>query len=77
MITNRKPYSQETRTSSVIDNISYDAYKKELKVRFLATGHSYIYRDVPIQIYNEMKAAASTGSYFNTYIKHTYQYRIL
>lgn len=61
----------ETRTSSMFKEISYqDGY---LKLYFI-NGTVYQYRDVPKQMWDRMKNAASTGSFYNTYIKPTYQF---
>jgi|688.fasta_scaffold222354_3 hypothetical protein len=39
-------------------------------------SRSYIYQDLPIEIWKEFKAANSHGKYYNTYIKGRYKIKI-
>jgi lysyl-tRNA synthetase class 2 len=59
--------------SSAILSIGYDRERKELFVRFIS-GKSYIYHDVPLQVYEELLAAGSKGTYFNLHIRDRYTF---
>jgi hypothetical protein len=59
--------------SSVIYKITYNASSLTLRITFVS-GSIYDYRNVPIEIYQGMKSAASKGTYFNQYIKGKYSF---
>ena len=59
--------------SSVIAAMHYDAAAKTLWVRYLS-GASYIYKNVPPEVYEEMKAAFSKGTFLNKRIKGHYKF---
>jgi hypothetical protein len=59
--------------SSNIEQVGYDSDNVELHVRF-KNGDLYVYRNVPVQIYEELLGAPSKGSYLNREIKDTYEY---
>ncbi len=63
--------------SSNIEAIGYDTGSRELHVRFLKSGETYVYDDVDEWIFKEMMQADSKGSYLNRRVKGTYQYRKL
>lgn len=60
--------------SSLIRRAIYDASKQTLAVTF-TTGRTYLYFDVPAQLYEELQAAPSMGQIFNWRIRDQYQYR--
>ena len=55
--------------SSNVDQVGYDTEKKELHVRFKGNAATYCYADVPVEKFNELKAAKSVGKYLNKSIK--------
>lgn len=57
--------------SSVITSFHYDKNKSKLEILFVS-GVKYIYSDVPVNIYEEMKGSRSKGTYFNQKIKEKY-----
>jgi hypothetical protein len=59
--------------SSVIARMSYDADNSVLKIIFVS-GKVYNYKEVPKQIYEDMKSSGSKGIYFNKYIKDHYPF---
>ncbi len=59
--------------STVIRFFRYDAAKRELLVVF-QSGRRYVYRDVPQEIHDGMKASFSKGEYFNAHIRDRYTY---
>jgi len=62
--------------SSNIESVGYDIGSRELHVLFLA-NRSYVYSDVPREVYEELLRAPSKGSYLNRAIKGVYAYREL
>ena len=60
--------------STVIRYYHYDAGRRELRIGF-QSGKRYTYEDVPVEIYESMKAAYSKGEYFNAHIRDRFRYR--
>lgn len=60
--------------STVIKDSAYAALSNTLEIQF-QSGSIYQYFDVPLAVYEEMKAAPSLGQYFNTNVRNAYQYR--
>lgn len=60
--------------SSCIEAIGYDANTRELHVRFLESGETYVYYNVDQWVFEEFQHADSKGTYLNTDIKGSYQY---
>ena len=58
-------------SSNVIRSFDYDEATQILRVEF-NTGSIYQYRDVPKDVYQELKIAPSVGQYFNTHIREKY-----
>lgn len=59
--------------SSIIAAIGYDGLAKILHVQF-KTGLTYLYFNVPINVYDEIFTAPSQGSYFSKNIRGKYTY---
>jgi KTSC domain len=53
--------------STVIHRISYEPATSSLTIEFVS-GNVYLYKNVPEQVYKNMKAAFSKGLYFNSHI---------
>ena len=62
--------------SSNIESVGYDTSNRELHVRFLG-NRTYIYSDVPAELYEELLRAPSKGSFLNRAVKGAYAYREL
>jgi hypothetical protein len=60
--------------STSIKAIGYDRRSRELYVRFLESGHSYVYRGVEDDVLEGFLCADSKGNYFNREIKGEYPY---
>ena len=60
--------------STVISRYTYDPAKRILRVVFV-TGLIYDYKNVPQEVYNEMKMSFSKGTYLNKYIKGVYPFQ--
>lgn len=59
--------------SSNVDSIGYDSQLKELHVRFRNTSGTYVYLNVPIELFRELRDAKSVGGFLNSEIKPTYR----
>lgn len=59
--------------SSLIQSFDYDAASRGLRIVF-QTGRSYLYQDVPEEIYRAMQAAPSKGEYFNDHIRENFSF---
>lgn len=59
--------------SSVIQSFVYDKEEQRLVVRFV-TGKVYTYDDVPAEVAEGFKAAASKGTYFNDVIRDRFPF---
>ena len=46
----------------------------ELRIKF-ENGDVYVYEKVPVDVFNQMNIAASTGKAFNALIKNVYNFR--
>jgi hypothetical protein len=62
--------------SANIESVGYDTSNRELHVRFLG-NRTYIYSDVPAELYEELLRAPSKGSFLNRAVKGAYAYREL
>jgi hypothetical protein len=59
--------------STVISHFTYDPVKSILRVIFLS-GSVYDYKNVPKEVYDEMKRSGSKGTYLNQRIKGHYPF---
>jgi hypothetical protein len=59
--------------SSVIRAYRYDPSKHELLVIF-QTGRRYLYKKVPPETHDALKAAFSKGWFFNRHIRDQFEY---
>ena len=60
--------------SSNVEAIGYDPDARELHVRFVKSGETYMYYDVDEWVCQEFMQADSKGIYLNTNIKGRYHY---
>ena len=60
--------------SSMIDLVGYDEKEKVLEVRFINSGLTYRYFDVPKKEYQGLMKASSKGSYMRGRIIDCYDY---
>jgi hypothetical protein len=60
--------------SSVIAGMSYNVPSATLRVTFVS-GRVYEYRNVPEEVYREMKKAGSKGEFLNLRIKGHYAFK--
>lgn len=60
--------------SSNLSTAEYDDITNTLRIRFNAGG-IYEYYGVPQVVVNELRQAASAGSYFHEFIRERYDYK--
>ena len=65
------PYVQ----SSALEQVSYDERAHTLCATFRETGRTYLYQDVPQELYDGLIFAESLGRYFNTHIQGRFPFR--
>lgn len=54
--------------SSVILKYKYDEAVKALEITFIS-GAVYVYKDIPLAVFDRFREAFSKGIFFNKYIK--------
>ena len=60
--------------STNVECIGYDPEFMELHVRFLNSALTYVYLNVPQQVFDEMMSAPSKGSYLSQCVKNVYPF---
>lgn len=60
-------------SSSNVAAVGYDAENQVVYVQFL-NGTTYLYKGVSEAEFENLRTAASVGSYFNRYFKNMYPY---
>lgn len=66
--------THDTPTSTNIARLKYDEQTAELHVEF-RSGKTYVYAEVPYDIWNAFISAPSAGKFFNSTIKGVYKER--
>lgn len=61
-------------SSSAIAEFHYQAKQRRLSVTFI-TGRTYVYEDVPAEVYQRFSEASSKGTFFNKTIRDRYGFR--
>ena len=61
--------------SSALEQVSYDARAHTLRATFRENGRTYIYQEVPQELYDGLIFADSLGAYFNTHIRDRFPCR--
>jgi hypothetical protein len=65
------PYVQ----SSAFERVSYDQETHTLYATFRESRRTFLYEDVPQELYDGLIFADSLGHYFNAYIRGHFPYR--
>ncbi len=65
------PYVQ----SSALEQISYDEAAHTLCATFRESGRTYIYQEVPQEVYDGLLFASSIGGYFYSHIEGRFRER--
>jgi hypothetical protein len=61
--------------STVLLAVHYDAGRERLRATFRESGRTYLYENVPAEVYAALLAAPSAGAYFNAHIRDRYPFR--
>ncbi len=62
--------------SSVVGAFKYDASASTLRVQYVS-GVVYDYKDVPEEVYTDMKASFSKDEFLNHHVKGKYEYEMV
>ena len=62
-------------TSITVEAIGYDAHGREVYVRFLKSGVTYIYTNVDQHVFDDFRISESKGKYVNNVLRKNYEYR--
>jgi hypothetical protein len=60
--------------STAIRNLFYVPARRELWITFVS-GRSYVYSEVPTEVFDAFKTASSRGAFFNHEIRDHYAFR--
>ncbi|HVV26788.1 MAG TPA: KTSC domain-containing protein [Rhizomicrobium sp.] len=60
--------------SSAIAQLSYDEATHSLRATFRDNGRTYVYEDVPQELYDALIFADSIGGYFNANIRDRFPF---
>ena len=60
-------------SSSFLDKVGYDAQAKVLAIQMKNSSDVYLYRDVPVDVFDDLLAADSKGAYYVKHIKGKYK----
>ncbi|OJV54110.1 MAG: hypothetical protein BGO31_12180 [Bacteroidetes bacterium 43-16] len=60
--------------SSVILKYHYNEVLEQLQITFVS-GAVYLYKDLPLQVFEQFIQARSKGSFFNKYIKPKFPFK--
>jgi hypothetical protein len=63
--------------SSTIESIGYDPGARELHVRFVRAGVTYVYLAVDSSVFRAFLATESKGQFFYEHVRDAYSYRQL
>ena len=63
--------------SSAIEKLAYDRESHALRATFRESGRTYLYRDVPEELYDGLLFADSLGAYFNDHIRDCFDFEEL
>ena len=65
------PYLQ----SAALKSVFYDESRQILRATFRDTGRTYLYEDVPQELYDRLLFAESIGVFFNHHIRDSFRFR--
>ncbi len=63
--------------STALEQVGYDPASGELRATFHDSGRTYVYRDVPPDLYDGLLFADSLGAFFNTHIRDSFAFEEL
>jgi hypothetical protein len=60
--------------SSALSSVSYDESHHALSATFRGSGRTYVYEDVPQELYDALLFADSIGAFFNAHIRDRFAF---
>ena len=60
-------------SSSVLSAVGYDAETQTLEVEY-SRGGIYQYKDVPLEVFDQLMEATSKGTFINDHVKDSYAF---
>ena len=72
----RSPYMPYVQ-STALEQVSYDEAAHTLRARFRSSGRTYVYHDVPQELYDGLIFSDSLGAYFNAHIRDQFDFEEL
>ena len=60
--------------STALEQLAYDETAHILRAKFRQSGRTYVYRDVPQDVYDGLIFADSIGSYFNAHVRDRFDF---
>ena len=61
--------------SSALEQVSYDPDAQTLVATFRDSGRTYVYDEVPEEVYDSLLFSDSLGAYFNAHIRDNFPFR--
>jgi lysyl-tRNA synthetase class 2 len=61
--------------SAALKSVFYDESRHALRATFRDTGRTYVYEDVPQELYDRLLFAESIGAFFNRHIRDRFRFR--
>jgi hypothetical protein len=63
-----------TLQSTALKSVSYDEAHHALRATFRESGRTYVYEDVPQEVYDALLFADSIGAFFNAHIRDQFPF---
>jgi hypothetical protein len=63
--------------STAIEKVGYDPASGDLRATFRGSGKTYVYHDVPQELYDGLLFADSVGAFFNAHIRDSFDFEEL
>jgi hypothetical protein len=60
--------------STALKSVSYDEAEHALTATFRDSGRTYVYEDVPQELYDALLFADSIGAFFNAHIRDNFAF---
>jgi hypothetical protein len=60
--------------SNALKSVSYNETEHALVATFRDSGRTYVYEDVPQELYDALLFADSVGAFFNTHIRDNFPF---
>jgi hypothetical protein len=63
--------------STALEQVGYDPDRRCLRAKFRDSGRTYVYSEVPQEVYDSLLFAESVGTFFNENIRDCYEFEEL